>query len=68
MKLNIGTVSNLIKHGDVILELLGGNTTQTAENLRDISTDPVRLRRLMNALEGLNQNLRVVKLVDVNVE
>lgn len=62
--LDIGTVANVIKHGDKLLDLLrGANTMQTVDRLHQLThaTGTHLLTQLLSALDGLEQNLRVLK-------
>lgn len=67
MKLDIGTLANVIKHGDALIDLLrGGNTPQTIGKIKDLIVNPALLGRLMSALDGMEQNLRVVKMAELD--
>jgi hypothetical protein len=67
MKLDIGTCANIVKHSDNLIDMLrGGNTSQMIGKLKALTTDATAAGKLLTALEGLEQNLRVLKLVEVN--
>ncbi len=69
MKINIGTLANIIKHGDKLGDLLrGGNTPQTVEKVNAVLKNPERLGKLLAALDGLEQNLRTLKLSEIEPE
>ena len=67
--LTIGTLANIIKHGDSLCDLLrGGNTPQTVGKLKAVVDNPQLLGKLLSALDGMEQNLRALKLSPVTVE
>lgn len=69
MRLDIGTLANVIKHSDTIDKILrGGNTSQTVAKIKESINDPALLGRLMGALDGLADNLRVVKSARLAIE
>lgn len=69
MKLNLGTICSIIKHNDCLIDLLrGGNEPQMMAKLQKIIEDPHLRFKLMNALDEIALNVRVVKCVDVNAE
>lgn len=69
MKINIGTLANVIKHGDTLNDLLrGGNTPQTIEKVMLALKNSEKLGKLLGALDGLEQNLRVLKLSELEPE
>lgn len=69
MKINIGTLSGIIKNGDEVGDLLrGGNTPQTIEKIKVVLADRNKLGRLLTALDNLELNLRALKLSTVEAD
>lgn len=73
MMLNIGTLANVIKHCDIILDnLSAGNEPQFCARLTSLAgpvqgshSDVAGRLRLMAALDQLALNLRVLKMSNV---
>jgi hypothetical protein len=69
--MTLGDLANVIKHAEVVLDLLeGSNTVDTLARLRALcdGKDSVgKLHKLVLALDGLRLNLRPVRLAAVTV-
>jgi hypothetical protein len=64
--ITLGTLANIIKHSDVLCDLLAGaNETQWIAAMKRIVDDPALRGRLMRAVDGLGLNVRVLKMAEI---
>lgn len=67
MAITIATLSEIIRHSDTVDRLLrGGNTAATYGQLVAVANDPVQLKKLIVALDGLTRNVRVLRETKIN--
>lgn len=66
--ITIGQIIDICNHGDNLVDdLCGGNASQTADKLKAIARDPVRLARLQVLLLALERDVKSIRSTKAGV-